>query len=223
MSRDDATIKVVLDGSEKVRPPAAPLTLAAEATKKLMLLQRRARLRATHVLEGAGRAAAGDLLGSSGDLLRSAFSSPKAMILFGLTAGAVATERLLSGRPLAGTGEELNRILLGDRDDKARALRHTREYMESNEEAMIAVGRAGGDAVPEDIKNIGLDYYKRELRKEKGLSKLREAFPADNVVDMLILRMTDGLRSAWTSVIEPAVKRFVGAMEQAPTAFTNGR
>jgi hypothetical protein len=215
MSRDDATIRIVFDGEERSKPPTAPIVRAATVRQQFVTGARR---RAMRIGRGAAQTAVGGgILGEAFGVLATAAMSPVAVATF----AALAVTRLATGKPLAGTGEELNQMIFGDEDDKARAKRHTREYLESHEDVMLAVGRRG--SVPDDIANIGLNYYQRELTKERGLSKLRQAFPVNGAIDMIAERAAEAAKGAWNSILKPAIDRFVRGMQEAESAFGSAR
>ncbi|HXI82126.1 MAG TPA: hypothetical protein VNM34_15065 [Verrucomicrobiae bacterium] len=118
------------------------------------------------------------------------------LAVIGLAAG-VAGFRLASGQPLEGAGEMLNRVILGDEDDKARAARRTREWLEGTPGAGI-VGRAG--AVPEDVRQVARVTNQLLVERERGASLIRENFPVNSKLDMLILAFGAGFKTAWAQL-----------------------
>lgn len=112
-----------------------------------------------------------------------------------VVAGVVAL-RIASGQPLEGIGAQVNRMLLGDLDDHARAKLATRRQLQADPDLARIVGQQG--EVTPQIAALGRDLYELNLRDEKAKSLFAEAFPANNVVDMLILRGAEALKRAWS-------------------------
>jgi hypothetical protein len=213
--QDDATIRVVFDVDELPSlPRGVDMRRAARGVEQRRTAYERTeshgRAQLSRLARQLARPAIGGMLSDVGGL----FASPLTGAMAAIAAVGVVSTRLVTGKPLAGTGEELNQMILGDRDDKARAYRRTREWIESHEDAMIAIGREG--FVPSDIRDVALDYFQREFVKEKGLSALRTAFPTPTLVDMLVERTA----GAWEGTIKPALQSFVDALALAPIAFT---
>lgn len=162
---------------------------------------------------GAGRAAA-----AGGSI---------AAIAAAIVVAGVVTFRLLSGEPLEKTGEQINSMLLGDLDDEARAKMATRQQLQGNADLMRFVGRDG--VVSAQVASVAEDITKMNMRREVGASKLREEFPVNNTLDMLIERakviweetwgdgsgevLWEALKSAWRGIafnrkIIPGLLRF---------------
>lgn len=212
--QDNATIRLVFDGAEQTKPVEPLVKRLAIAAKK------RATSRALSIARQARAIAAGGTLGELATMFSGVKTPTGAVMTFAALAVGTFT-RLATGDPLAAPGEALNRMILGDEDDAARAKRHTREWLESNEDAMLTVGRAveRGDNVPDDIVSIGQGYFQRELTREKGLSKLREAFPIKSVLDMAV----DRVKEISGDSLSSALDRFVNAMNMAPIGAYTGR
>ena len=170
------------------------------------------RLRAARALRkskpGARRARSGSRLGSIarrgvGGLARAgvqraglaAFASPVGLAVGALLIAGVTTLRLASGQPLEGTGEMLNRMILGDMDDEARAKLTTRQTFKGDSDIARVVGSDG--RVNSQVASIGNDVFELNKRREVGASLLREEFPVNSILDMLILRGKKAFLDVW--------------------------
>jgi hypothetical protein len=169
----------------------------AQATRMRALrraIARRARARiakraATSVMEGVGGAAA-DIAGAASR------STPLGWIVGAALVAGVVSLRLISGKPLEGTAESINRMVLGDEDDKARAARRTREWAEGSP----VVGEYGRSATfrsqMEQVASIQQTIFERE---EKGASMIREAFPVNAQLDLIILGFSKAIEKEWAA------------------------
>lgn len=111
-----------------------------------------------------------------------------------VTAGLV-TLRLASDKPLEGTGAMLNRIFLGDLDDEARAKMATRQKIQGDADLARIIGQEGG--ANSQIASVANDLFALAKRRELGRSLLEEEFPANGLLDMLIVRARDAFMRAW--------------------------
>lgn len=148
-----------------------------------------------------GRARAGLAAEAEGVVARAGsrvVGTPVGAAVAALIVAGVAALRLASGQPLEGTGEAVNRMLLGDMDDEARARMHVGERFGSDAELSRVAAQTGGLANSQ-INTLAGDLVKFEKRKEEGASMFREKFASNNMVDMLILRARDALVAGWNT------------------------
>jgi len=131
-----------------------------------------------------------------------------------LVAGVVAL-RLATGEPLEGTGAMVNRMILGDMDDTARAKTATRQQLQGDSELTRIVGVEG--KANSQIVAIADDLFKLNKRDELGASLLREAFPANSTLDILIARAAQAFRDAWVGADGP------GATAQFKAKYKSAR
>lgn len=119
-----------------------------------------------------------------------------------VVAGAVAL-RLISGRSFENLGAELNEILLGDLDDKARVARSVRQKL-ATPDVLRAIGQRG--AVGAQLRSVGRDLKALELQKQRGLAAFErdKFFQVNGVLDILIIRLRNKIRAMWTGVGGPA-------------------
>jgi len=169
---------------------------AARALKKRRVRKRRARSggRMIRAARGGGAALARGAAGAGG---RAALGNPIGLIVAGLIVAGVVTLRLVSGKPLEGTGAMLNRMILGDMDDEARAKMAVRQRFQGDSDLTRIVGQEKRTNV--QMTSIANDMFKLETQQQKGASLLREEFPTNNVLDMLILRARDKFVELWGS------------------------
>jgi len=119
--------------------------------------------------------------------------NPWSLALGTLAMAGVAATRLASGKPLEGTAADLNKIMLGDMDEEARAHRQTRNMMAGDQAiAHIYVEHGKGE-----IEELYEHHYDLNLRREKSRTKFNEAFPVDSTLDMLIIRARDVFLRLW--------------------------
>lgn len=116
-------------------------------------------------------------------------------LVAGLVVAGVVVLRLASGQPLEGTAETLNRMFLGDLDDDARAKMATRAQISGDSDLARIAGQEG--KVNSQIASVFADLHRRNKEREVGASMLREQFPANNIVDALILRAQEVFLAAW--------------------------
>lgn len=112
-----------------------------------------------------------------------------------ITAAVVATivgVRLSTGRPLEGLGADINRAVLGDMDEKARARANVRESLSSNPELARIAALNGGPT--EQMRQVFDGLVEVEEREVIGRTLLEERFPANNIVDLMILRAAELFR-----------------------------
>lgn len=128
-----------------------------------------------------------------------AVATPIGAILTGVAAAMIVATRLVQGKPLENLGNELEKTLLGDVPVEARATMATRRQFQNDRDLSRIAGQEGGkpnsqlQAVFEDLKQFN-------RRDEIGATALRREFPANGVLDMLILRARDEFLSMWKSL-----------------------
>lgn len=165
------------------------LRLAKQAKKVRRRKRHKKALKRTTRLATRG---AGGLMRRAG---ARALGTPIGAAVGALLVAGVALLRLASGQPLEGTGEMVNRMVLGDMDDEARARTTTRNQLQGDSEITRIVAKTGSDNA--QVQSIGKDLFDMHKRSEIGASLMREEFPANNIIDMLILRGRDAFMKAW--------------------------
>lgn len=202
-SRDDMVITPTLSRHQRASAPTR-----AREERRLASAKRRGgalrRLRQARAIRKARKnaltkrarvRASGFARGASARLGARVLGNPVGLVVGALIVVGVVTLRLVSGRPLEGLGETLNRKFLGVMDDEARAKMATRSQLQGNANLMRIAGIEGG--INSQIREVSDDLFELNRREELGASLLREEFPANNIVDMLILRARDAIRNAW--------------------------
>lgn len=139
--------------------------------------------------------------GAASAAARGVASAP-GLILAALVVGGITAIRLGTGQPLEGLGSEINRIVLGDADDEARARMATREQLTGDSQIARIVGQEG--QVNQQIRRVFDDLYGLNRRNEIGASLLREAFPVNSALDLMILAAAEALRAAFNGSGGPA-------------------
>ncbi len=214
MSRHDAIIFRVDLGAEEAKS-SAPVRARAERAldrargeksvwSRLQTVRRFRQIKRTlssvrSARAAFGRARAGLAAEAEGLAARAGsrvVGTPVGAIAAALIVAGVAALRLASGKPLEGTGEAVNRMLLGDMDDEARARMHVGERFGSDADLSRIAAQTGGLANPQ-INALASDLVKLEKQKELGASLFREQFASNNMVDMLILRARDAAIEGW--------------------------
>ena len=134
-------------------------------------------------------------------------ANPIGAVVAAVVVAGIAAVRLATGEPLEGTGEMINKMILGDMDDEARAKMATRQLLQSDSHLTRIAGIEG--SANSQIASLGDDLFKLNKEKEIGASLLRREFPANNTLDMLILRAAEAFRAGWNGTDgEGAVDRF---------------
>lgn len=144
---------------------------------------------------------------------RGAVSNPVGLIVALGVIAAVTATRLISGKSFDQMGEEVNRVLLGDMDDEARAKMTTRSELESNQDLMRVVAATGKDN--KQVKAVFKDIYDKRLLYERNASMIRQEFGVNSSIDMIILRIRDLLVQGWKEAGGDA------AMQQFGMAWNN--
>lgn len=176
-----------------------------------------ARLRAMRaagrVVEMARSEVAGGMVGEVLSAGGKAAGSVAGTVAMGVLVAGVAALRLASGKPLAGTGEAINRMILGDLDDDARAAMEVRTKLQGNENIARVVGQEG--RINSQVRKIADDLREFERRKQHGESMMREEFASNGWLDMLIVRGRDAAVSAFQSAGgDASVERIRGGLDR---------
>lgn len=145
-------------------------------------------------------------------------AGPLGAVAAGITVAGVVALRLASGEPLEKTGATINRMLLGDLDEEARAKMATRQRLTGDSEIARIVGREG--AVNSQIASIAKDLQDMAMRREVGKSLLKEDLPVNSLLDNLIVRAKNALEKSFTNSGGPAafegLKQNYAALTEAP-------
>lgn len=157
----------------------------AKRIKDFLGMRRRAKIAARLAMESGGRMATS----AAGRLVGGAVGLPIALLLL---AGAV-TLRLISGKSFEQMGDIMNKMVLGDSDDAARASMRTREELVGNEYVANYARVYGQAALQPTFDRI----FQRRLMEAKGASIVREQYQVNGFFDQLILRLSDAIKEAW--------------------------
>jgi hypothetical protein len=160
----------------------------AQALRRAIARRARARLAKRTAGSVAERAGAGEAAGAVSR------ATPLGWIVGAAIVAGVVGLRLISGKPLEGTAEAINRVVLGDEDDKARATRRTREWLEGSP----VVGEIGRNPrILDQMSQVARIQETIFERDEKGASLIREHFPVNSKLDLMILAFAASMRTAW--------------------------
>lgn len=191
----------------KAASPRSRISRIAQVAAQQKMLRRAAIARSSRIAVAAARGVGGvaeSAVARAGSRLA---ANPIGMILAGVAIAGVAALRLIGGKPLEGTGEQINRMVLGDMDDEARARMTVGQQITSNDMLLQIMGRQG--KVNSQIKSIRDDMVALETQQEVGASRLREGFPVNGIVDMILLRAQE----AWNGLTEDGtIDKLVGAL-----------
>ena len=208
--------------------------VAANQDQRAGLIQRMARLRRQRSLARAARgraslrraaragtgvartARAASMFGRAASLGNPVGASLTALLVAGLV-----TLRLGTGRPLEGIGAELNKVILGDLDEEARAKTSVRGQISGDPNLARIMGQE--NAVNAQITKVSKDLYDFARREEIARTALSEAMPVDNLLDNLILRAAAALRTGWERFNGPAnMERLEANYQASRTAGIKG-
>jgi multidrug efflux pump subunit AcrA (membrane-fusion protein) len=161
---------------------------------------------------GIGAVAEGAMVRAGSTLL----FNPIGLVLAGVAIAGVVALRIASGKPLEGTGAQINRMVLGDMDDEARARMAVGQRIMGDDRLLEIMGKEG--KVNAQIKAIRSDMLAQETEREIGASRLREGFPVNGIVDMVILRM----QNLWNDLLEDGTLDKIALALRAAMALRNG-
>jgi hypothetical protein len=156
---------------------------AFQAAKSSSRVVRMARAGASGLSRGVGR------LGAR------AAGTPVGLVVGALIVAGVVALRLGSGQPLEGTGEQISQMIFGDKDNEARAKMRTRQQFQGDQDLTRIAGQEG---ITNQMQGVFEDVYKVNKMAVDGEELFRREFPANNILDMLIVRARDKFVSMWT-------------------------
>lgn len=200
-SRDDMVIRPLLDERQAAamtraredrrfaggRRKGGILNVAMRALRARKLKRLRRRFESEAKVVGAARrgAHASQYLAPKGKVPL----SPLGLILTAGVVGVAVAARQISGRSFENLGNQLNRMLLGDMDDKARAAISVRNHFSSDRHLAWIAGKEG--EVTSQMRSIQKDLLDFAERYEKGKSLFLEAkeYEVPTTIDMLINRI----------------------------------
>lgn len=149
----------------------------------------RARALARTGSRAAARGAAGRVAARGGARV---IANPVGLAITAVVVAAIVSIRLSTGRPLEGLGADINKAILGDLDEQARARMNVRSRFASDPILQrIAAANGGPTAQMVEIFN---SLYDRDLAEVLGRTRIEERFPVDNIVDIMILRAAEAFR-----------------------------
>ena len=119
--------------------------------------------------------------------------NPVGLVVGILAVAGIAATRLASGKPLEGTGADLQKLLWGDKVEQARASKVTRDLMTSDSAILGIYGQFGKDEVSELYSH----YYDKNLKLEKARTLFKQEMPVNSTIDMLIIRARDEFVRLW--------------------------
>lgn len=185
----------------------------------------RAKASGRKVTAMARRGASAMARGTASRLGARAMATPVGAAIGAVLVAAVTTLRIASGKPLEGTGEMVNRMVLGDMDEEARARMTTRHRFQDDADLTRIRAQTGADN--SQLQRLSEDLYNINKRDEDGASLLREEFPTNNVIDMLILRGKEAFMKAWNGSGGPdhssAFRKKYGELKAAHSSKGGGR
>ena len=197
MTTDDMVLEI---GGIGEMPPTEAAARAREDRKLRAVAHnyRRPLLRrAMRTAARAGRAAA-SLTETAG---KSLVSSAAGIAAASLLVAAVVGLRMATGQPLEGTAENINEMLLGDLDEKARGAASARDELEGNAGLMRAYAAGGSRG---QIVDVAKNLARMNTQRERGASNIRRAFPNNERLDLIILAAQSALVAAWEGNGGPA-------------------
>ena len=172
--------------------------LKARAAAKLRRAHTARMSKRTAVLRRGGRGGAAAIRGlSGGGGLRAAAASPIGAIVAAVVVAGFVAIRLGTGRSFENMGAQMNKMLIGDLDEQARAAIDTRKTLGGDKHIARIIAQEG--AVNSQVKSIAEDLKAIRLRELMGASEFLEDkhFQADNTLDILIIRARDLLVQAF--------------------------
>lgn len=123
-------------------------------------------------------------------------AGPLGILVGVLAVAGIVGARIAAGKSFEGIGEELNKLLLGDIDDEARANRTVRESLKADENLSYFVARNG---ITDQVREMAAGLKEQALQEEKGKSLIREEFWNNStLIDQLVVRGVDAWKRAWS-------------------------
>ena len=171
--------------------------MRAKMARKVMRRRNRAMQRRSSMKgarKGLAKSGAGRLIGAVG--------GGKLMMV---AVSLLVVQRLASGQSFENAGAHLNRKLLGDLDDKARAGITVRKRLSADSD--LAYMRGQDEKFATEIEAISESMYDFELRREQFRSRVMEDkhFQVNSTLDQLILRARDAFLTMWNASGGPAL------------------
>ncbi len=204
--RDDMVFRPSLGKSHQAAAP-----VRAREDRELLRTKRRGgigrRLATARVARAASRrrakkararrlkVARSGLRGATSAAARRAAATPVGAIAAILVVAGIVGLRLISGQPLEKTGEQLNKIFLGDMDEEARARMAVRQRLSGDSEIARIVGQEG--RVNSQIASIADDLFRLEKKRQDAATLFKNEFPVNSLLDNLILRFVALFKSSW--------------------------
>lgn len=167
---------------------------SARRRRALAQKQRTTQLRSPVGRRAARRAARAGVARGASRAAGAAARTPVGAIVTALAVIGVVATRLATGRPLEGLGADLSHTIFGSYDDAARARMAVRDRL-AGDPTLVAVAKNAG--VGGQIRGIADDLFRQRLREEQAYSTFEREYPANNMLDNLILRARDALTGAW--------------------------
>ena len=146
-----------------------------------------------------------------------ALANPAGAIVAALVVAGVVAVRIGTGTSFEGMGAKLNKMLLGDMDEQARATMDVRKRLSGDSHLARITAQEGG--VNSQILSIAEDM--RDIRKREldGSSTFleNEEFQANTTLDILILRAKDAFTTAfWGAGGRDAIEDLKTQYQQIP-------
>lgn len=151
---------------------------------------------------GYARAFAGRAVGAAGARIaaRAAMINPLTAIFAVLAVAGAAAYRIATDTPIEGTGAAINKAVLGDMDDEARAKMATRDQLLADPEIKSIMGarkEQGLDGLGSQMGTIADHLFEMNRRYEVGKSRIHEALPVNSLFDMLVLNAVKAFKGSW--------------------------
>ena len=201
------------------RGPLARLARRAAVSQGIRRATARRRKLARARRVGVGRAAMGlgrTAASMGGHAARAAGAGPVGLIVAAVVLAAVITTRLATGRSFENMGEQVNKLLLGDLDEEARATMDTRHRLQGDDNLTRFIGQQG--TISNQVASVFEDLKKHRKRELDGRALFREDmhFQTNGLSDMLILRAKDAFLQAWNGEGGPhSVENLTRAYQQS--------
>lgn len=140
---------------------------------------------------GAGRFARGRVAPRAGA------ATPVGLIVSALAIAAIVAARIITDVPFEAIGTGINKQVLGDLDERARAASAVRGRLAGDPNLARVVGQSG--TMPMQVVKIGEDLLRFEKQRQDGRAAIEERFPVNGLADNVILRGVELWKAAWSS------------------------
>jgi len=123
--------------------------------------------------------------------------TPVGAIVVGVVIAVAVVARLISGRSFENMGAQIQKTMFGDYDEEALAGGDARNMITGNPMLTRIVGKEG--KANAQIQQVYENFKKHALLRRLGDAKINEStdFQVNNMADMAILRMRDGVIEGW--------------------------